>query len=331
MKKILFATTAIVAAGFTSAATAAEWETTVGGYYFIGLGLSDSDFEDGVGVLRDGEVSIDGTLTADNGVVFAAHFEIEANTSADQIDENWGAVRGSFGRIKIGGDDDAMYNYQVGTIYAPGARVGYYDQFCITNACNNGPNGGSFLAPFRGSDQIGIHYDTPNFNGFQLGFSYIPDAGTDGTPGTDGVNDNNVINFAEDNFYSIGANYQGDFGDFGFGLSGGYADSDASNGDAWNVGTNVSFGGFTVAGLYEDDPGTGEEYALGAQYATGPWTVAGGYAGSIDRQPGSESGQAAAWVTYALAPGVLMTGAIEYADNGPAENLGGLAFMTLRF
>lgn len=318
MKKILFTTTAIVAAGFTSAASAAEWETGVSGYYFLGLGMTDSDLQDGVGVLRDGEFNVDGRLTADNGLVFAAHIEVEAFTSSDQIDENWGAVRGSFGRIKIGSDDDAMYNYQVGTIYAPGARIGYYDSFALTNVARSTSPGN---APYRGVDGIGIHYDSPNFNGFQIGATYIPDSDTDGS------NDTNNPVYSADDFYAIGANYQGDFGDFGFGISGGYADADHIN-DSWNVGANVSYGGFTVAGIYEDDDLPDEEWALGAQYATGPWTIAGGYSNS----GGTDLDIGSGWVTYALAPGVLMTAGLEYADSSRyGKNFGGLAYMTLRF
>ena len=132
MKKVLFATTAIVAAGLTTSANAAEWETGVSGYYFLGLALSDANGQDGLGILRDGEIHVNGRLTADNGLTFRARVELESFTSGDQIDENWGSIGGSFGTLLIGSNDDAVYNNHVGVIYAPGARVGYYDEFATT-------------------------------------------------------------------------------------------------------------------------------------------------------------------------------------------------------
>lgn len=334
MKNILFATTAIVAAGAASTASAAEWETTVGGYYFLGLAVADgpgTDGNNGVGVLRDGEFVVEGNLTADNGLLFTAHVEVEAFTSGDQIDENWGAVRGSFGRVKIGGDDDAAYAYSTagGIIYAPGARIGTYDTFRLVDQV-------AFSVASNSSDDIGIHYDSPNFSGFQVGATYIPNVNSDA------AGDTNNPSFANGDFYSVGALYDGDFGNFGFKLGGGYFDNTggaAGNNDGYVVGATVSAAGFSLAGLFEDDD-IGEEYVIGAQYATGPWTVAGSY--TLDEFSGGDNDIAAGWVTYAIAPGVLGTVGVEYAstDSGAAAgrpdldsdgDFGGLAFLTLRF
>ena len=104
MKKALIATTAIVAAGLASSASAAEWSTRVTGYYFLGLGvLRQLGNQDGVAVLRDGEAHVRAKLVkADNGITFQARIELEAFTSGDQIDENYGTMSGSFGTILIG-------------------------------------------------------------------------------------------------------------------------------------------------------------------------------------------------------------------------------------
>ena len=325
MKKALFATTAIVAAGFATTATSAEWETGVSGYYYLGLGLSDAAGQDGLGIVRDGEIHVNGRLTADNGLTFRARVEVEAHTQAgDQMDENWGSVSGSFGTIMIGGNDDAVYNNHVGVIYAPGARVGYFDPFNITTA------GGAFYnrAGF-GSDQIGIHYTTPNFMGFQAYGSYHPSFGT-----SDGSLDGNGIFFEGADFYAVGASYNGDFGDFGIGLSAGFSDLQGTPGaEMLTFGANVSFGGFTLAGTFEDDF-VGEDIAIGAQYSTGPWTIAGGYTMSDANAGEVDHDVAVGWVTYAAAPGVLFTLGLEYADvegDGQGGDFGGLGYMTLRF
>ena len=91
---------------------------------------------------------------------------------------------------------------------------------------------------------------------------------------------------------------------------------------------SVDFSGFSVAGFYQDNFGT-DEFGVGAQYSTGPWTIAGGYS---DRD---NAGQwASGWITYAVAPGVLVTGGVEYANvdnDGTGGDFGGLGFLTLRF
>ncbi|MEO1611275.1 MAG: porin [Pseudomonadota bacterium] len=327
MKKALFATTAIVAAGLTTSANAAEWETGVSGYYFLGLALSDGAGQDGLGILRDGEVHVNGRLTADNGLTFRARVELESFTSGDQIDENWGSIGGSFGTVMIGGNDDAVYNNHVGVIYAPGARVGYYDEF------NTVTQGAAYNRAGVGSDQLGIHYTTPDFMGFKAYGSYHPNA-----TASDGTGDTNVPVFNGVDLYAVGASYNGDFGDFGFAISGGYTDIE-STADLITIGANASFGGFTIAGTYQrenaDGPGgKGDEFAIGLQYSTGPWTIAGGYATADSNQTfGAEEDQATAWVTYAAAPGVLFTLGIEYADAAgqAGEDFGGLGYVTLRF
>ena len=324
MKKALIATTAIVAAGLASSASAAEWSTRVTGYYFLGLGVSDNSGQDGVAVLRDGEAHVRAKLVADNGITFQARIELEAFTSGDQIDENYGTVSGSFGTILIGSNDNAVYNNHVGTIYAPGARIGYYDAFSLTTAA-----GAAFSGPAVGADDLGIHYTSPSLSGFKVYGSYHP------STSSDGANDSNNPVFENNDYFTVGAAYNGDFGDFGFGISAGYVDG-RNNTDFITIGANVSAAGFTLAGTYENtNPAGGgnnfDEYAIGAQYATGPWTIGGGF----KDQSGSAAGAgevAAGWVTYGLAPGVLFTAGVEYGDSrGVAgSDFGGLAYLTMQ-
>ncbi len=323
MKKVLIATTALVAAGFATTATAAEWSTNVTGYYFLGLGASDNSNADGIGVLRDGEAHVRAKLVADNGITFQARIELEAFTSGDQIDENYGTISGSFGTILIGANDSAAYNNHVGTIYAPGARIGYYDSFRLFGGA--GTNG-TFSDPGVANDDIAIHYTSPSLSGFKVYGSYHPDAATDGG------NDSNNPVFENGDYWTAGASYNGNFGDVGFGLSAGYTD-DFGGTDTINIGANVSASGFTVAGTYNvDDPAgannKADTVAVGAQYSTGPWTIGGGYR---DHEGLGEQG--AAWVTYGLAPGVLFTAGVEYSDADAAagSDFGGLAYLTMRF
>lgn len=317
MKKIILATTAIAALGVAGGAQAAEWTAGVSGYMQIGVGFDGN--EDGVGILRDGEIHFKAKLVADNGITFDARVELEATTTTDTIDENWARVGGSFGSIKIGGDDSAKGAYNNGVIYAPGARVGYYDAF--------GLNSGTSMFGIAGnSDAIGIHYDSPSFMGFSFGATYIPQAGTDS--GSD-VGSRPVFeqDAAGDNFFAFGAAYSGNVGDFGFGISAAYSDADQVD-DAYHIAGNVSFSGFKIAGGFEDD-GT-DEFYIGASYSTGPWTVAGGY--STDEAAGKDPEIFAGWVSYALAPGVKGTVGFEYEDSATVdEEVAGLAYLQLNF
>lgn len=314
MKKALFATSAIVAAGLATSASAAEWSSKVNGYWYVGMAAMDSDqaIADGIGVLRDGEIHFNASLKADNGLTFKSRVELESHTQAgDQLDENWASISGAFGTVKIGGDDTVAYgNAWYGIIYAPGARIGYYDSFS---------NSGVFIGPASSGDAVGIHYTTPNFNGFSAGFSYQPNSGADG------AGDSNNPVFEVDNRWAATAAFSTDFDGFGFGISGGYVDSDGANNDSWSVGANVSGGGFTVAGIFEDD--NTDEFAVGMQYSAGAMTVAGGYA---DDDNGNNV--AAGWLTYSVAPGVSATAGVEYSENAAnEESLSGLAFLSLKF
>lgn len=313
---------AAVAAIIAAPASAAEWETSVSGFYHLGVAISDGAGQDGVGVVRDGEIHVDGELTADNGLTFFARVEIEAQTDGDQIDKNYGGVSGAFGSLKFGGDDTAIATYNSSVLGSPGSKVGYYDADPLTTAAAN-------MAAVAGGEQgVGVHYDTPEFMGFQAGVSYTPNVNADGAA------DTNTPVFNGSDYWSVGAGYNGEFQNFGFGVHGGYADEEGANNDVWAVGAYVSASGFTVAGGYQDGDAAyldgasaGETFYVGAEYSQGPWTFAGGYSNNDF----NNTDVASAWVTYAIAPGVSATTGIEYADDSTTEDVGGILYMSLLF
>ncbi|QIE56281.1 porin [Pikeienuella piscinae] len=329
MKKFLLTSSALMAAaGFASGATAAEWDTTVGGYMFAGIGLTDSDnTADGFGVMRDGEVYLNAKLTADNGITFGTVVQLEAwSQGSDQIDENYLYTEGSFGRLEIGGNDDAAYTMvsSLGAFSAAGTHFGYQDQFGITGAASGAGAGSGLIG--GGVDSIGIHYFTPRFYGFQAGASYIPSTSAEGSAG-----DQNNFQFDDnvDESWAIAANYVGDFGDFGFDAGVGYYEREGRFGagfDSLGFAGGVSFSGFGLRGYYDDDS-RGDEWGAGLQYQTGPWTVAGGYSESNVKDVDIATG----WVSYAAAPGVTLSTGIEWAERGSAEDIGGAAIIGLSF
>lgn len=306
--------TAILA---SSAATAAEWRTGVRGYYNLGFEVAESF--DGVGILRDGEFLIFGTLKADNGLTFRAQIEVESATQGDQIDENWGSVSGSFGEIRIGGDDTVKARMANGYYIGENFITGYYNYIPRASATAREGLAGN------GLDPVGIHYFSPNISGFQFGASYIPQSGSDNA----GDSNNPVFNADApgDNTFAFAARYDGKFGDFGIGLSGGYIDGEGI-GDAYHVGGNISYAGFGVAAHFEDDA-DGNEWTIGGRYQEGPWTVAGGFAN--ENQPGHDNRVLAAWATYKLLPGVSLTASVENHDSAAENVVNGFAYMTIRF
>ncbi len=99
----------------------------------------------------------------------------------------------------------------------------------------------------------------------------------------------------------------------------GYYDSDPITLDGDDVGAVA--GGYQDAGAaYTDSASAGESFYVGAMYETGPLMVAGGYSNNDF----NDTDVATGWVNYRLAPGVMATGGIEYADDSTQEDIGGI-------
>ena len=327
MKNALFATTALVAAGFAGSAFAAEPLTaSVRGYANVGLGYVDSDDDtaDGVGVLRDGEVHVRAKGSSDNGLTFEFRFELEMFGATDQVDENWAAVSGSFGQIMIGGNDDAQTSQMLGVFYGPGSIIGYYDHIGRTGA----------LGIDGGSDDLGIHYFTPNFEGFQAAVSYQPTSSCDDRPTTSDDYYCDADDADGDNIWSIGASYSREFDGVSVGLSAGYTDADGDDMEIWAIGGELGAYGFSVGAFYEENAGAdaGSDLALGVSYSTGPWTVAGGFSTLLDAPAGEDVSTFGAWATYALMKGVSTTAGIEHTNSDvDGDATAGIVYLSLSF
>lgn len=155
---------------------------------------------DGVGIMRDGEFLIFGTMKADNGLTFRAQIEVESSTNSDQIDENWGSVSGSFGEIRIGDDDTVKARMVNGYYIGENFITGYYNYIPRASATAREGLAGN------GLDPVGVHYFSPNFQGFQFGASYIPQSGSYGV----GDSNNPVFNanVPGDNTWAIAGRYE---------------------------------------------------------------------------------------------------------------------------
>ncbi len=350
MKKLLLGSTALMAAGALLASPAAAEEPIslgVGGYMQSFVTFTDQDVGstdyNPVRVRNEGEVHFTGSTTLDNGLTIGVNIQLEARTTnaatMDQIDEHFVYFSGDWGRVNVGAENSAPYLMGYG---APAAGLGVNSPtFRPFTTSGSGPTN-NFITGL--SDNNKLTYFTPRFSGFQLGVSYTPEdnnnngAGLGGGLATDDDEDDNS------NYISLGANFVESFNGVDVAVSGGYergdleADADNTHDDreAWHVGLNIGFSGFTVGGSYGSDNNglAGSQdtsgWDIGATYSTGPWGVGVTYwhgeqelaAGGDDEDDLIELG-----VNYALGPGITIVGALQYydEDNNVATDTDGIA------
>lgn len=249
-----------------------------------------------------------------------------------------------------------------------------------------GRNNGSFLDEDYAQDATRfadkLTYLSPVFNGFQAGVSYTPDMGTAVASNSFGVQSDDVINAFGD-AWEVAARYEGQFDRFGLTLGAGYThiglederaaapaggifsglvrNAFTDDRDLWNVGSTVSFGGFTFGALYsEDDRGEiaqdfgtlasyttdsdAETWVLGLDYTTGPWKVgasylnrdvenfgvnySGGAAGAFTGYSDLETDRYAVGVTYTYGPGMTFRGSVHHVEHEVgAVDMDGTSFL----
>ncbi|MCI4662622.1 MAG: porin [Neomegalonema sp.] len=335
MKKILLGSTILVATAFAGTAFAKDVKLGLGGYLRAGVGVSEyiggstTESDESFHVIREGEVHFKGKGTLDNGLTIEARIELEGHTTGDQIDENWMSIQSSFGKIMVGGNDDAAYNLAVGNQSVVPGMAAYDSTHNLTTASEG------FMTTF--GDDIAVHYYTPNISGFQAGISYTPDISNDG--GSDGFNDQ------ADNGnqgISVGVSYSRDFGGFDLALSGGYINAETDAGldfDGFHGGAEVGFGvgagSLTFAGFYEqNEVGTTDSqgYTGSVKFSTGPWAALVGY-GYQDRDGGDESTKIHGGIGYQLGAGVTAGLGIEYGENDltDTDGIGGALLLGVSF
>ncbi|WP_372002995.1 porin [Tistrella mobilis] len=343
MKKILLGTSAIVAAGLLAApASAAEKiKLGLGGYYQSAFVLIDEDVENTRtdSMKQEGEIHFLGETTLDNGIKVGVNVQLEAYTTSDQVDEHYVYFEGGFGRVVLGAENSAPYLMHYS---APSAVVGHgvdspnffhasRPSYSVGGATvqNALASNATFLNAT--SDANKLTYFTPRFAGFQLGLSYTPSlqGGRGGSSGAYGnLSDNNVG--AQEKLVEVGLNYVNTFGGINVaasaGYSGGSLEQEAAGFDdleAWSLGANLGYAGFTFGGAYmtsnqglqlEDDL---EQWNVGLTYGFGPYKVGVAYAdGGVTLGTGRQDELKMIEVggTYALGPGVNLMAGYYYID-----------------
>jgi hypothetical protein len=278
MKKVLYGTTALVAAGVLGAGSAdAKISLGLGGYmntFFSVASIDESDTStqdyNPTGLFSDGEVHFKGEYKHDNGITFGANVQLEmfgtANTG-DTIDEKYAYVDGDFGRIVAGSENTAAYimHYAAPNVGLP-INSGWVTVFIPVPSGIGGlfrsPGSSTYLD--YGNDENGITYYTPRFWGFQVGLTYTPTITGNGDGKNFPVEADTETEY--NNGFAVGVNYVEDFNGFGIALSGGYryatvsdslndppSGTGADDYQAVSVGLNLSYAGFTIGGSYANE------------------------------------------------------------------------------
>jgi predicted porin len=243
MKKILIATSALVAVAVAGQAQASEKiKLSVGGYMEQWAGIASQD--DGHANINafqsDTEVYFTGSTTLDNGIEVGAVIQLEGETSSDQIDEQYLYVNGSFGQVRMGEGDGAAgaMGITAPAVGPVGVNDGDLSNWVDIAAMPD--------TVWDDGDDPKVTYYTPIMGGFRVGVSYTDSdvsKNAGGSSGNLGQNTNQGLPVV-----SLGAEYNGDFDGFSIGLAA--VGEHKGSGEWFSVGTNIGFGNFTVGGSY---------------------------------------------------------------------------------
>ncbi|WP_417812032.1 porin [Thalassospira alkalitolerans] len=327
MKKILFASSALVAFGFAGAAQASEpIKLSVGGFMEQWVGVADEDVTSSGGrnnaFQSDTEINFKGSTTLDNGIEIGAVIELEGESSTDQVDEQFLYVNGGFGRIEMGKNDSVADSFGVTapSVGPVGPSDSGMEDWVNMTVIDTVPSSG---------DQNRFSYMTPSFGGFQAGMSFADDGHKNGsftktvTSGEVGGLDSDTSG-SSDNIVSAAVKFDRDFDGFSLGLSA--EGENQGEGNWYGLGANVGFGNFTVGGSWghtEDDYGlssrnstTGlndtDAYDFGVSYAMDAASVSATYA---YQETGSNEVQGAALgMSYTLGAGVAWQSSVFWFD-----------------
>ena len=315
MRKTLLATTALAFAGAMAAgpALAADMLSIgVGGYMQQWIGVADVEdtadptIEGGVAQQSDTEIHFKGKLESDNGLTFSVKVELEGNTQAtSMIDESQLTVRGAFGEIVLGAEDN------VAVLTHHGVRDAGHGMLCgdmgkwINGINECGPHGLG-TAGHGLSDRNQISYFSPRVNGVQFGATYVPNDGQEAR--------NAPLHNNDSDAWAIGGNYKGDFGGANVAVSAGHYELSQQGHDSYtfsNFGLNVGMGAFSfdVAyataddGMETDSSADADVVAAGVMYSDGPMAVSLSHT-MADADDGTEQSGTMLSAKYSLAPGI---------------------------
>ncbi len=296
MKKVLFATTALVAsAGFAAADVSLKASAEMGIFGGDRHGEDDAQFH------NDFTLTFDGTGETDGGLTFGMHIEVEESNGAGAT--NGGAsydnesvfISGDFGTLTLGETDGAFDKVLQEVALAAGSIQDDETEHAGYNG-NSGLDGSE-------DNQI-LRYDY-SFGDFSFALSAEQ-------------NDNGA---GGDDIYGAGIKYKTDFGGttVAFGL--GYQSGGDFDADVVGVSVHADFGnGFEAAINYSDldsDVVDASHVGIGIGYTMDAWAFGINY-GEYDVDGGDDSDGFGLAVNYDLGGGAVVQ--FGYGDGEDTES-----------
>lgn len=244
MKKILFASTALVATAGVAAA-----ELSIGGSARLGLGYTEGATNE-TRVEQRMRVNITGIAETDAGVKLEARFRLEANEASDSSISGRGPGAAGFAisygglRVDVGNVSDVFDSGDVINYYGYGVGFTSFLEYTAPfYSTALGDTIGGFGAGSADGTTVKARYSAGDLT---VSASYFEDKGA----GTDET--------------QFGIGYS--FGDYNVGAA--YGDDDAANGEYWAITFDGSIGDFGFAVIVGDgDDFTDTAYGVSASYA----------------------------------------------------------------
>lgn len=299
---------------------------------------------------HNSEVWFTGRTELASGLSIGIEVSLEANTTADQIDESFLFLGNeTLGRIELGDTDNAAAKLAV---VAPSGGVGINDGDLVRTRAFALPAGfdpanttiDTTPLQLTDDDSGKMSFFTPRYAGLQFGFSYIPQFEPGGGDDNRSVVRANGAGPVRDGF-AAAVNYRD--------LLGGGIALNASLGMLWgdtppaegrdpvigvNGGLVLGWGGFELGGSATRASGhvptgrslDGYAFDLGLAYGLGPWRIGVGYQRGVSdgsRADGARQrlDQGVVSGSWTLGPGVAVVGGLfvydadgEDATAGPA-------------
>jgi len=256
MKKILIASSALVAVAFAGQAQASEKiSLSVGGYMEQWIGGVSQDKTSAAGALGQGrknafqsdtEIHFSGSTTLDNGIEIGAKVEMEGE-GAGGVDEQYLYINGGFGQVKLGAEDGAAADMSITAPSVGPAGVNDGDAPAFAYMASTADN------VWDHGDANKLTYYTPVIGGFRAGLSYTDDSNSEGDD--DATTGDNVV--------AAGVEYIGDFDGVSIAVSA--TGEQQGEGEWYHVGGTVGFGNITVGTSYGEKDA---EYGFGENKIT---------------------------------------------------------------
>ena len=368
VKQRLLTTSALVAAGTmvggSALAEAMKPSLSLSGFYYMDAHFADEDGQDNntaAFMVHDSEVHFNAKGEMENGIKVGAHIEFEGAGGA-RVDDHWITLESGWGKVLLGATDGVNVKTMVTAPSHPygvtsGLQTDWFSALAKSGCVFRCPLGGARLD--AGTDDTGIHYFSPRFNGFQFAVGFRPEATGSGSVNKGAIDDR----YDQHNAADIAVNYSGELGGVGIKASiaagaasapsliagktddkgAGHdhmpaADMPNPNGDYEHVagGIQLSMLGFKVGGHLADEgtdgPHQGTSMGAGISYGQGPWMVAVDmFSGSSRGKDDDDDNEYDAWSIggqYTVGPGLRFIAGYQSGtlDMEGADSVDGSAF-----